>query len=996
MVIKESRNKNRHTFKGPIFRSLSRPPISFSHPKDCPTPACQCSLVGPSVTRKTFENLFPSTAKLVITSYNWRKPVTTRHIYSTYASAIPHNSGHFDAESLHPHINYEGDTGETRKTSFKVEDNIALASTQDIQNSNNKDNLKSASSDGPVKLNFETIVSPGSLRSAWMTIKSNPGMLTSGVSDETLDKIDKEWFTETSDNLIKGTLTYPLRRRKLIPKPRKKEKRPLTIVTPRVKIIERAFLNHLEPIFEGTWSWQKIPESRYIELKKDPKFQNNNIKKNKNGLYIKNWIHKPIFLPSSHGFRPNKSCHSALESISYWRNNTVWLLDYDIRKAFDNVNRNRLENIFKTYIDCDRLWQEIAKMINAGIVDPSSSLFYNEEKGTAQGSILSPFLFNVYMTEFDRFIKHLSDTLPQPTLYTSEEAKLARKEYKGIIRDISSDRIATTLKKYGTVEGVKNNIIRRKKEYYRKWGRSEGALTSNKNFIHYVRYADDFVLGIRGSKGLALEIRDKIDFFLKSNLHLEVSHNKVVNRNEGPVKFLGFLIQLSKFRLKTRVKWNRFASIKKYKNRVINRLKISDARLANSAVQSIKKNLLRIFRLKLENKNRNLRDNDYEQISLEIARDLSLNTKENPALLRWENHFGHLFDYNRSLALYQYHRQITSLSLPEGDTEYHLELMKLRKKFISDIDDLIKKAKNSYVTERKDAIMKVQNKKKKPSISEETALKLAAVLTEIKLESKSATAITLNAPLKDITDKLVEKNFYHAKRLSPIGNNKLTNLSDPEIIAYYSSIMYGLLNFYSPASNFHGIKSLVEGLRRSCHLTLAMKHKKAYNWAIQLYGPDVEITIYGKTYKLPGARYTANLSKKFNVQGPTERFDIDAMKRRFTRRLNKGGLFFKQCAVAGCTNSDIEVHHIRKLSRKLTTDGQLTVVNLQGRRVTGKSALLSALNRKQLPLCKKHHLEFEKGNFSKLDTEFLKEIYVTKIPDNEKLYEVFSRGSMEI
>lgn len=726
-----------------------------------------------------------------------------------------------------------------------------------------------------------------------MIVKNNPGMLTSGTSSETLDKIEDKWFIETSENLMKGTFKYPLKRRKFISKPGKTLKRPLTIINPRIKIIERAFLNSLEPFFEGSWSWQEIPKSKFSELSKDPKFPNNNLRKNSKGFYKKNWLNHPIFLPSSHGFRPSKSCHSALESVSFWRCNTVWLLDYDIRKAFDNINRNRLENIFKTHIDCDPLWREISKMQNAGIIDPSPSTFYNEVKGIAQGSILSPFLFNIYMTEFDKYIKSLSSSLPQPPPPSSEESAKAKKEYRSLIRDLSSERVSTTLNKYGSIEGVKIAIEKKKKEYYEKWGRSEGVLTTNKNFIHYVRYADDFIIGIGGSKRLAFDIRNKIDLFLKSNLHLEVIHNEIKNRNEGPVKFLGFLIQLSKFRTKTRIKWNRFASIQKYKNRVINRLKISDARLANAAVQSVKKNLLRIFRLKLESKGRNLQKEDYSRISLEIANELSQKPKHNPALLRWEHHFEDLFNFNKSLALNQYHRQISILATPEEDNDYHLELIDLRNKFLKDIDGLISRAKNSYIEDRYNAIMKVQKKLPEPKISEETALKLAAVLTEMKLDSKSATAITMNAPLKDIANNLVEKNFYHPKRHSPIGNPKITNLSDPEIIAYYSSIMHGLIQYYRPASNFYKIKSLVEGLRKSCLLTLAIKHKKLYSWAIVFYGPDVSLTIQGREFKLPTISYIANLSQKYLIKEAPNGLDFESLKKRFTKRLNQGGLFFK-------------------------------------------------------------------------------------------------------
>ena len=96
-----------------------------------------------------------------------------------------------------------------------------------------------------------------------------------------------------------------------------------------------------------------------------------------------------------------------------------------------------------------------------------------------------------------------------------------------------------------------------------------------------------------------------------------------------------------------------------------------------------------------------------------------------------------------------------------------------------------------------------------------------------------------------------------------------------------------------------------------------------------------------------------------------------------------------------CYNTDIEIHHIRKLSRKIEKDGKISVRNRAGRRVKGNIALLSAINRKQLPLCTMHHILFECGEFSDLDTTFLNKIFNVKIPDNTILRQVFTTGELK-
>jgi len=69
------------------------------------------------------------------------------------------------------------------------------------------------------------------------------------------------------------------------------------------------------------------------------------------------------------------------------------------------------------------------------------------------------------------------------------------------------------------------------------------------------------------------------------------------------------------------------------------------------------------------------------------------------------------------------------------------------------------------------------------------------------------------------------------------------------------------------------------------------------------------------------------------------------------------------------------------------------VLSKTGRPIKGFTALMSALNRKQLPLCPEHHSEFEKGTFSDLDADYCEQLLNTKIPDGDKLRSVFTTGT---
>jgi hypothetical protein len=117
------------------------------------------------------------------------------------------------------------------------------------------------------------------------------------------------------------------------------------------------------------------------------------------------------------------------------------------------------------------------------------------------------------------------------------------------------------------------------------------------------------------------------------------------------------------------------------------------------------------------------------------------------------------------------------------------------------------------------------------------------------------------------------------------------------------------------------------------------------------------------------------MNTKFLIKDTFQQPDAQNLLKKYFLRLHFSSHLFFKCAVADCFSIDIEIHHVKKLGRRIDRNGKIIVLTSNNKRLSGISAILSAVNRKQIPLCSRHHLEFEVGKYSSLDVDFLKKIY---------------------
>lgn len=307
---------------------------------------------------------------------------------------------------------------------------------------------------------------------AYVKLKKNKGSKTAGPDHLNISDLTKARILEVRDAVIKQTYVWGGIRQVMIPKTGKPGQfRPLGIPTINDRLVQEVIRTIIEPIFELTFNNQ------------------------------------------SHGFRPNRSCHTALKWINTHMKGMSWFIEGDIKSYFPTIHHNTLMNLIESRIK-DR---KILNLIRTGL---KAKIFTNDkqeiipELGTPQGGILSPLLSNIYLDQLDLFMERIS---------TEYNTNTRRKRNQDALRLLNK---GSKSKYYGsrTPFYVPNDV--------------------NHIKIKYIRYADDFLISVVGSRKLAEEIREKVDKFLDTNLKVKLSLEKthITHISKG-IPFLGYKIE---------------------------------------------------------------------------------------------------------------------------------------------------------------------------------------------------------------------------------------------------------------------------------------------------------------------------------------------------------------------------------------------------------------------------------------------------------------------
>ncbi|WP_243860383.1 group II intron reverse transcriptase/maturase [Flavobacterium sp. JXAS1] len=249
-------------------------------------------------------------------------------------------------------------------------------------------------------------------------------------------------------------------------------------------------------------------------------------------------IYEGHFEYTSHGFRPNRSCHTALAQIQKSFSGAKWFIEGDIKGFFDNINHDILIGILKERISDDRFIRLIRKFLNAGYIEDWK--FQKTYSGTPQGGIVSPLLANIYLDRLDKYMKE----------YITKFDKGEKRRPSRVRRDFENAR-RRTVRKLKSVEDESERAVLIQKikaeDKERVMFPSCDEMDTDYKRLKYVRYADDFLIGIVGSKQDAKEVKEDIKNFLDEKLKLELSDEKtLITHTEDSARFLGYEIFVRK------------------------------------------------------------------------------------------------------------------------------------------------------------------------------------------------------------------------------------------------------------------------------------------------------------------------------------------------------------------------------------------------------------------------------------------------------------------
>lgn len=194
---------------------------------------------------------------------------------------------------------------------------------------------------------------------AWMSVRRNKG--ASGIDKMSVDVLDVYMplhMDEIKQSICRKQYKPSPVRRVFIPKPNGKQ-RPLGIPTVVDRVVQQATAQVLNRIYE------------------------------------------PLFSEHSYGFRPNRSCHQAInQALDYLNAGYEWVVDFDIEKYFDTVNHDKLISILREQVNDSATLHLIRSFLKSGVME--GGFVSATTEGVPQGGCISPILSNIYLDKLDK------------------------------------------------------------------------------------------------------------------------------------------------------------------------------------------------------------------------------------------------------------------------------------------------------------------------------------------------------------------------------------------------------------------------------------------------------------------------------------------------------------------------------------------------------------------------------------------------------------------
>ena len=340
---------------------------------------------------------------------------------------------------------------------------------------------------------YRLLYNPEMYYVAYQKLYPKQGNMTKGSDNRTIDAMNLSRIDDLIASLKDESYSPAPARRQYIPKKNGK-KRPLGIPSFDDKLLQEVIRMILESIYEGH------------------------------------------FEDTSHGFRPNRSCHTALACIQKYYTGCKWFVEGDIEAFFDRINHDTLIGILGERIKDARFLRLMRKFLNAGYVEDWQ--YHKTYSGTPQGGIISPILANIYLDKLDKYMKEYVKEFecgirrahnPEYTIMRNPIGKLKRKLKK--TDEVKQRQII--IQEIKILEKQRTSIP------------SKIAMDDNFKRLRYERYADDFLIGVIGSKEDCRNIKQDIKTFLLEKLGLNLSEEKtLITHAETSARFLGYNISV--------------------------------------------------------------------------------------------------------------------------------------------------------------------------------------------------------------------------------------------------------------------------------------------------------------------------------------------------------------------------------------------------------------------------------------------------------------------